>query len=157
MNFSSNHGQILLGLKELVLSLQPEDITDMEVEVRDGWLFNGEPMKGVSIYEAGESSRSGTIGTQDIGYMCGIAFVREREGDAALSSDRIMRWRELVRRRLQDNRLSVPIANKTDPLEHVCLVQEAGKNLTNLKKYGDWVVRHLTVGVWIREKYVAGY
>lgn len=151
MSFSSNHGLIMLALKDLIKSLQPDGLHDTEVEVRGSWLFNGEPMRGVSIYDLGEQYDAGTVGTQDIGYVCGVVFASKDDNDAVLYSDMMLAWRELVRRRLTDQRLSVTITNATDPSEHVCKVIRSGESLTNPKKYPDYSISRLVVVVWLRE------
>ena len=149
--FVSNHGQVLLALQVLVKDLQPEELANEEVAIRQTWLFNNEPMRGVTIYDAGEQYSPGTCGTHDVGYVCGIIFVRGRDGDAALYSDQMIRWRELVRRRLTDKRLSVTITNASLPSEHVCNVEKTGEDLTNAVKWPNWLIRKLTVVVWLRE------
>ncbi len=150
-NFPSNHGQVLLALQSVVKDLQPEDLGNEEVEIRPSWLINGNPMRGVSIFDMGEQYSEGTVSTQDIGYACGVVFARLRDGDATLVSDQLLRWRELVRRRLTDQRLPVTITNATAPREHVCIVEKSGEELTNLRKYPNYLIRKLTVVVWLRE------
>ncbi len=149
--FISNHGQVLLALQKLAEDLQPEDVANEEVQIRTSWLYNGEPMRGLTIYDMGEQYHEGTVGTQDIGYVCGIVFVRGRDGDAALYSDQVIRWRELLRRRLTDQRLPVTITNGSAPSEHVCIVERSGEELTNAVKYPNYIIRKLTVTVWLRE------
>ena len=149
-DFSSNHGQILLALKNLAQDLQPEGLDDTEVEIRRSWLFNGEPFQGISVCPAGEQYDDGTVGTQDVGYLNTITFVKFRAGDAILDSDKDLQWYELIRRRLCDQRLQVTITNDTAPSEHVCIVSQ-GRDLTNERKWPNYQVRQLPVAVWLRE------
>lgn len=141
----------MVALQELVLSLQPADCHDTEVAIRPSWLFNGEPMRGISIYDLGEQYHEGTIGTQDIGYRCGIVFAQKDDMDATLDSDQLIAWRELVRRRCTDQRLNVTIPGATDPAEHVMIVSRSGEGLTNPKKYPNWAISRVVVSVWLRE------
>lgn len=151
MSYVSHHGQVLLALRDRIKDLSPDGVGDEEVQVRDHWLGpNNEPYRGITLYDGGESSRDGTIGTQDVGYVCGVCFCKHREGDATLASDRLMQWRELIRRELDGSRLSVTIVDATDPLEHVCIVSEAGRNLSS-GKYPSYWIKHLTITVWLRE------
>ena len=149
-SYSSNHGQILLALRDLVQDLQPANLTTEEVKVRRNYLHNGTPFRGVTIYEIGEQTDEGTVGTQDIGYICGIVFCEKHDGDAKLASDQMVQWRELVRRRLKDQRLNVTIVNGTNPSEHVCVILRSGEDLNN-KKYPNDNVKRITVAVWLRE------
>lgn len=150
MAISSNHGQIMVALRELVLSLQPEEVTSAEVEVRGGWLYNGEPMRGITIHELGETYHEGTNGTQDIGYICGIVFAQKDDLDAQLTDDSLLAWRELIRHRLTDQRLNVTLTNNT-PSEHVVIVNRSGENLTNPKKFPNWAISRIVATVWLRE------
>lgn len=149
--FSSNHGQILLALKNLVLELQPDNLHSAEVEIRSSWLYNGQPMRGISIYDAGEQEADGTIGTQDIGYLCGIVFASKDDNDARMTSDQMQEWRELIRRHLTNQRLSVTITNVTAPREHVCKMLRSGENLRHPNKYPGWSITRMVVAVWLRE------
>lgn len=150
-SFTSNHGHILVALRDLIKDLQPENLADEEVQVRGSWLHNGSPFRGVSIIPLPEQYAVGTNGTQDIGYACGIVFVEGDDLDARLEDDQMLAWRELVRRRLTDQRLSVTIVNATDPSEHVCRVVRSGENLSNPKKYPRYNISRLVVVVWLRE------
>jgi hypothetical protein len=150
-NFSSNHGQILLALEKLVKDLQPENLSGEEVRIRGSWIGPGGPYRGVSITENGEQEDDGTIGTQDIGYVCSIVFAEFDDEDAILSGDQMIQWRELVRRRLTDQRLPVTITNLSSPSEHVCTIIKSGQDLTNKKKYPNYSIRRILVAVWLRE------
>lgn len=149
-DFSSNHGQILLALQKLVKDLQPENLAGEEVEVRGSYLLNGEPIRGVSIYDMGEQGNDGTVGTMDIGYVCGIVFAELNDFDARMSSDQMPAWRELVRRRCTDQRLPVTITNGTAPSEHVMKVLNPGEVMST-KKNPNYSVKRITVVVWLRE------
>jgi len=150
-SFGSNHGQVMAALRDLIKDLQPDNMADEEVQVRGSWLIQGEPLRGVTIYDLGEQYAAGVIGAQDIGYTCGIVFVEKDDYDARLSGDQMQAWRELVRRRLTDQRLSVTIVNSTDPSEHVCRVIRSGESLSNPKKYPNCNISRLVVVVWLRE------
>jgi hypothetical protein len=99
----------------------------------------------------GEQDDDGTIGTMDIGYVCGIVFCEFNDSDSVLSGDQMLVWRELVRRRLTDQRLPVTISNATAPSEHVAIVSKSGENLSNEKKWPRKNIRRITVSVWLRE------
>ena len=149
--FHSSKGKIMLALKDVVIGLQPEDMEEAEVEVREDWLSGtGDPFRGVSIVDQGEQYDDGTVGTQDIGYIVGLIFVKKRTGDASLSSDKLMRWYELVRRRLSDQRLLAGMYGPEAPKEHICIVMP-GKTLTDPKKWPNDLIRQLVVVSWIRE------
>lgn len=150
-DFSSNHGQILLALEKLVKDLQPENLSGEEVQIRGSWLGAHGPFRGVSIVEGGEQDDDGTIGTQDIGYVCSIVFAEKEDADAILSSDQMMQWRELVRRRLSDQRLPVTVTNISSPSEHVCIVLKSGEDMSNNNKYPGYHIRRILVAVWLRE------
>jgi hypothetical protein len=150
--FASNHGQILSALRDLVKDLGPDNITDEEVQVRGNWLnSDGQPFRGITVMPLTEQYDSGTIGTQDIGYQCAIIFVEGEDYDARLTDDQMLAWRELVRRRLTDQRLSVTIVNSTDPSEHVCRVIRSGESLRNPNKYPNCNITRTVVVVWLRE------
>lgn len=152
MGFQSNHGQVLLALEALLRSLKLDGLTDEEVRIRYNWLQNGQPRIGVSILDLGEKYADGTVGTQDIGYLCGIVFADGATYDDPMDNDRILSWIEVVRRRLTDQRLNVTIAGATDPAEHVMVIDRSGENLTNPNKYPNYKVRRTVVSVWLREK-----
>lgn len=149
-SYASNGGQIMLAIQKLVMDLQPREMEETEVAVRRYWLFNGSPFRGVTIHSTGEQYDDGTIGTQDIGYQTAITFARLDDGDASLSSDMMMAWMELVRRRLQDQRLNVSLVNGSSPAEHVCRVLQP-RELTNADKYPNYRIIQLPVVVWLRE------
>ncbi len=141
----------MLALANLAKDVQPPGLTDEEVQVRESWLTGqSQPHRGVTIYDKGEQIHDGTVGTQDIGYLCGIVFVSFRSTDAILPSDQIQTWVERTRRRLVDQRLPVTINNRSSPSEHVCIVLP-GRELTNAKKFPNYLIRELTVSVWLRE------
>lgn len=150
-DYVSNHGIIMLGLKSLIKDLQPEGLMENEVEVRENWLSpSGDPYHGVSIFDMGEQYDEGTCGTQDVGYICGVVFAKFRATDAALSDDRIIRWYEITRRRLADQRSLVSITSPSAPAEHVCIVMP-GRTLTDPNKWPNYLLRQLVVVVWMRE------
>ena len=150
--FTSNHGQILLALENLVKDLQPDNLGDEEVQIRGSWLHSdGQPYRGITIMPLDEKYDPGTIGTQDIGYLCAIVFVEKDDYDARLTDDQMLAWRELVRRRLTDQRLSVTITNATDPSEHVCRIIRSGESLRNPNKYPTCNITRTVVCVWLRE------
>jgi hypothetical protein len=149
--FSSNHGQILLSLRDLIKDQQLNNLQDDEVQVRYSWLQNGQPLRGITIYELPETSNNGVIGAQDIGYTCGIVFVDGATYDGIMDNDNIKQWVETVRRRLTDQRLDVTIQGATDPKEHVMIVNRSGENLSNPGKYPNYKVRRTVVTVWLRE------
>lgn len=151
MGFSSNHGQVLLALESLLRSMDLDDLTDEEVRIRNNWLQNGQPKRGISIIDEGEKYSDGTVGTQDIGYLCGIVFVDGATYDDPMDNDRIKSWVETIRRRLTDQRLNVTIAGATDPAEHVMVVERSGEHLTNPAKYPNYKIRRTVVAVWLRE------
>lgn len=149
--FVSHAGKILLAVAKLVRDQQPEDLSDEEIQVRESALDNnGSPFRGLSITYMGEQYSEGTIGTSDIGYLCGILFAKGRTGDAVMPDDRIQLWYELIRRRLQDQRSLVVIGDETNPREHVCIVLP-GKNVTDPNKHPNYLLRQLVVAVWVRE------
>lgn len=150
--YTSNHGEILLALRDLAITLQPRELGDFEVQVRNDWLYNGDPMLGLSIYPLGEQYGEGVNSSQDIGYVCGLVFACKFDQDAILASDRMLAWRELLRRKLTDQRLSVTIANSTAPKEHVCILVRSGEGLTNPNKYPGWIISRIVVSVWLREQ-----
>ena len=150
-NFASSKGQVMLSLKDLMLGLNPFDITEYEVEVREDWLSStGDPYRGMSIIDMGEQYDGGTVGTSDIGYLCGIIFAKGRNTDATLADDKIMQWFEAARRRLVDQRLLITMSSPTSPREHVCIVLP-GKTLTDPRKWPNYTIRQLVVASWIRE------
>lgn len=152
-NFSSNHGQILVALRDLIKDLQPDNLADEEVQIRGSWLGNdGQPFRGITVMPLGENlTNEDTIGTQDIAYLTAIVFVEHDDHDARLEDDQMLAWRELVRRRLLNQRLSVTIVNSTDPLEHVCRVLRSGESLRNTNKYPTYNITRTVVSVTLRE------
>lgn len=151
MSYTSNHGAILLALRDLAQRLQPKELSDCEIQVRNDWLFNGDPMLGLTIYPLSEQYGEGVNSAQDIGYLCGLVFAYKYDQDAVLTSDRLLAWRELLRRSLTDQRLGVTISNSTTPKEHVCILVRSGEGLTNPNKYPGWNITRLVVSVWLRE------
>lgn len=150
--YTSNHGAILLALKDLALELQPQELSEDEVQIRNDWLFNdGQPMLGLTIYPLSEQYGEGVNSSQDVGYLCGLVFAYKFDQDAILYSDRLMAWRELLRRKLTDQRLGVTMANDTAPREHVCILVRSGEGLTNPSKYPGWNITRIVVAVWLRE------
>lgn len=149
MAYSSNHGAILVALQKLIKDLQPDDVSTAEIEIRGDYLVNGVPADGISITPEGETYDDGTIGTMDVGYLCNITFVQRDDQDARLSDDSLQQWRELVRRRLKDQRLTVTIANNTAPSEHVVRVYQP-RQISNTK-YPNFVISQLPIAVWLRE------
>lgn len=151
MDFVSQKGKIMLALKDLILGLAPTDLAYEEVEVREDWLSStGDPYQGVSIVDQGEQYDDGTIGTQDVGYICGILFAKKRNYDAALADDKIIQWYEQCRRRLADQRLLVPWVSPAAPREHINIVMP-GRTLTDPKKWPNYLIRQLVVVSWVRE------
>jgi hypothetical protein len=149
MSYSSNHGAILEALQKLVKNLQPDGVADEEIEVRGDWVVNNAPADGISIHPGGEVYDDGTIATMDIGYLCFITFVQRNDMDARLTDDSMQQWRELVRRRLKDQRLSLEIHNSSAPSEHVVKVYQP-RDLSN-RQYPNHVISQLPVAVWLRE------
>ena len=150
-DYASHKGQIMLAIEGIVKDLQPTDMVDGEIAIRESFLnTTGDPMRGVSIVDMGEQYDDGTVGTQDIGYIVGIVFAKFRSGDATLSDDKIIQWYEQVRRRFSDQRVLVTIGDASAPKEHVCIVMP-GKTLTNLKNWPNYIIRQLVVVSWIRE------
>lgn len=149
MAYSSNHGAILLALQKLVKDLQPTGVSGAEIEIRGNYLVNDAPMDGISIHPGEEVYDDGTIGTMDVGYLCFITFVQRDDQDARLSDDSMQQWRELIRRRLKDQRLNVTIANNSAPSEHVVRVYQPRQVSTT--KYPNFVISQLPVAVWLRE------
>jgi hypothetical protein len=148
---SSSKGKIMLALQSIIKGLQPEDISDPEVEVRESWLSpTGDPYRGVSIVDFGEQYDDGTISCTDVGYLCGVIFVKGRTADAVMPDDRLMGWYETTRRRLMDQRVPVYDYGITAPKEHVAIILP-GKTLTNPDKWPNYLIRQLVVAVWIRE------
>ena len=148
---SSSKGKIMLALQGVVKALQPEELADEEVQVREAWLSgSGDPFRGVSIVDFGEQYDDGTNGTADIGYLCGLMFAKGRTGDAVLPDDRIIRWYEASRRRLQDQRIPVGSQGLTAPKDHICIILP-GKTLTDPNKWPNYLIRQMVVAVWIRE------
>ena len=150
-DFASNKGKVMLAIQELILNLNPFDMTEYEVEVREDWLSStGDPFRGVSIIDLGEQYDGGTVGTTDIGYICGIVFAKGRITDATMADDKIIQWYEQVRRRLLDQRLLITLTGPTAPREHVCIIMP-GKTLTDPRKWPNHIIRQLVVVSWIRE------
>ena len=149
MSFSSNHGAILDALQKLVKDLQPEGASNEEVAIRGDWVVNGSAPLGITISPGGEVYDDGTIGTMDIGYLCFITFVQGDDQDAVFTDDSMQAWRELVRRRLKDQRLNVEIHNSSAPAEHVVRVYQP-RDLSN-KNYPNRVISQLPIAVWLRE------
>jgi hypothetical protein len=151
-DFSSNAGQIGLALVNVVKNQQPEGVADEEVALREDWLSGtGDPYPGISIVYQGEQYSEGTIGTQDIGYLYGIVFVKYRTGDAVLPDDLLMSRYEKVRRRLMDQRvIGPPLVADSTVAQHVSIVMP-GKTLTNVSKWPNYLIRMLVVAVWLRE------
>lgn len=151
-SFASNHGQILAALRDLVKDLQPSNMTDEEVQVRGSWLHNGQPLRGITVMPMHEGlTNEDTIGTQDIAYTCAIVFVEGEDYDARLTEDQMLAWRELIRRRLMNQRLSVTIVNSSDPSEHVCRVIRSGESLKNPAKFANYNITRTVVSVTLRE------
>lgn len=141
----------MLGIRDVVKGLQPIDVADPEVEVREDWKsVTGDPFRGISIVDLGEQYDDGTVGTADIGYLCGILFAKGRTGDAGLPDDKITQWYEAVRRRLADQRIPVYDYGITAPKEHVCIMLP-GRTITDPKKWPNYLIRQMVVAVWIRE------
>jgi hypothetical protein len=84
-----------------------------------------------------------------VGYLCNIYFVQKDDNDATMSSDRMIEWRELIRRRLKDQRLNVTIANNSSPSEHVVRAYQPRQGSS--KKYPGYSITLLPVAVWLRE------
>jgi hypothetical protein len=149
--FASQKGKIMIALKEIIQKLAPIDLTNEEVEVREDWLgATGDPFQGVSIVDMGEQYDDGTIGTMDVGYICGIIFAKHRNYDAVLADDKIPQWYEQVRRRLADQRLLVPWTGPSAPKEHITIIMP-GRTLTDAKKWPNYILRQMVVVSWIRE------
>lgn len=150
-DYISHKGQIMLAIEAVVKDLQPTDMVDSEVAIRETYLSpTGDPFRGLSILDMGEQYDDGTVGTADIGYIVGIVLAKQRSYDATLSDDKIISWYELIRRRFQDQRVLVTLGDATAPKEHVCVVQP-GRTLTDPKKWPNYIVRQLVVVSWIRE------
>lgn len=150
-NYQSSKGKIMLALQTIVKALAPDDLNDLEIEVRDSFQSSGGGLfRGVSILDMGEQLADGTNGTTDVGYICGIMFVTSSTGDAIMPDDIMPYWYETVRRRLVDQRIPVAQYGLTAPKEHVCRVLP-GATITNAKKWPQYAVRQLVVAVWVRE------
>lgn len=150
--FTSNSARVAVALRDLIKSLGPDNLSDEEVQVRGSWLnTDGNPHIGISVVPLGEQADPGTIGTQDIGYVMSVVFVEKDSYDARLTGDQMLAWRELVRRRLTDQRLEVTIVNQTDPSEHVCRISRSGESLRNPNKYPTFNINRMVVVVWLRE------
>lgn len=150
-DYVSQKGKIMLALRDVIKALAPEDLAGEEVEIREDWLGGtGDPFQGVSIVSQGEQYDDGTIGTVDIGYICGIIFVKHRTGDSVLADDKIEQWYEQTRRRLVDQRLLVPWTGPTAPREHV-MIMMPGRTLTDPRKWPNYIIRQMVVVSWIRE------
>ncbi len=147
----STKGQIMMALRDAIKALQPEDVSDEEVQARESWLSaTGDPHRGISIFDMGEQYDDGTNGTMDVGYICGIMFADYRIVDAPLTRDNAIRWFELCRRRLADQRLRVFDAGITAPKEHVCIMLP-GRTITDPNKWPNYLIRQMVVSVWVRE------
>lgn len=136
---------------DLVLSLRPDGMTSEEVEVREDWRReDGKVYYGASIVDLGEQYAEGTCGTQDVGYLIGCVFAKQRTYDATLSDDRLPLWYETVRLHTVDERLGVDLSDDTQPKEHVMILMP-GRTLTDPKNYPNYLIRQLVVSVWQRE------
>lgn len=149
--YSSNHGAVLVALQKLIKDLQPANLSEEEIVIRGSHIGSGGPYRGVSIIDMGEQDNDGTIGTQDIGYVCGIVFAEFDDYDAQLSGDQMASWRELVRRRLTDQRIPVTITNLSSPSEHVAVIIKSGEDISNRKRWPNYNLRRIVVAIWLRE------
>ncbi len=148
-DFTSNHGLILLALEALAKDLQPENAEGAEIHIRRNYLANDHPARGISIVPAGEVYDDGTVGTMDVGYICDFYFVQKYDMDAQLNNDGLQAWRELIRRRLKDQRLTLTIVNASNPSEHVVRVYQP-RTVSN-KNFPGYLITQLPVAVWLRE------
>ncbi len=149
MEYQSNHGLILQALEQLARDLQPENAEGSEIQIRRSYIVTDHPARGISIVPGGEVYDDGTVGTMDVGYVCDIYFVQKSDLDAQFSNDGLQTWRELIRRRLKDQRLTLTIVNASSPSEHVVRVYQP-RTVSN-KNYPDYLITQLPVAVWIRE------
>lgn len=138
------------ALQTLVQGLAPTTLASNEVVPREDFVSNDTDLfRGVSIIDMGEQYAEGTVGTQDIGYLVGLIFVRGRQRDATMADDTLQLWYETVRRNVMDARLGVSLTVGA-PKEHVMIVMP-GRTLTNPKLWPNYFVRQMVVSVWHRE------
>ena len=152
MSLTSKQGRILEALAGLVKSLRPDGLSSLEVAVRDNYLTGDKLHYGVTIMDLGEQYHDGTIGTDDVGHRCGIAFVTKESYDGLLTSDNVQAWRELIRPYLRNRRLPVPFSTTVDLVkEHVCRAFTWSPRLDR-RRFPHDSVSGLGVAVWLREE-----
>lgn len=151
---SSVKGAILLSLRDLVRDLGLDGLDESEIEVRGDeaeWLSGtGDPYRGVSLIDLGESYANGTIGTQDVGYLVGFVLAEMRSMGAAMADDRLVSWAETIRRRLMDQRAIDSLNHPAGPREILVKILP-GKTLTNPTRYPNYKIRQLVAACWQRE------
>ncbi len=153
--YLSHKGKIMQAVADFVTEARPRGLASQEVAVREDYRQNDTDLfRGASVIDMGEAYADGTIGTQDVGYLIGVIFVKFRTRDAVLSDDLIQLWYEIIRRSSMDMRLGVDLADNTLPAEHVMIVQP-GKSLTNPKLWPNHLIRQLVVAVWQRENNIS--
>jgi len=150
MTYASNKGLIMSAVQSLVQGLAPTTLANNEVVPRESFLQNDSDLfRGVSIIDMGEEYSEGTVGTQDVGYLVGLIFVRFRQRDATMADDTLQLWYETVRRNVVDARLSVNLTVGS-PKQHVMILRP-DRNLTDPKKWPNHFIRQMVISVWHRE------
>jgi hypothetical protein len=150
MNYISNKGLIMSAVASLIQNLELPTLSANMVAPREDYRQNDTDLfEGASVVDMGEQYDEGTIGTQDVGYLIGVVFARQRQRDAIMADDTLQFWYESLRRVATDARLAVNLTSGA-PKEHVMNVLP-GHTLTDPKRFPNYLIRQLVLAVWQRE------
>ena len=127
------------------LGLPGLDSTDIKVRrlPTDGEVYH----KGISVHPVTEIYDDGTNMREDIGYGCGITMVVNNNNNQLYLLDRLLRWREMIRRHFVEKTvLQVMTTLCQIKVEHGPVL-----DIGELIKRNNYDVSTMVIRVWSRE------
>lgn len=152
----STEEQCLEAVRRELVALKLPDLADKEIQVREEWHVNGEPLRGISICELGETYGPGPVGQHDVGYQIAVVFSLPRQRTAQGSSSVIRAWVGSSRRRFQFQRIPIGDELNGGVIKQFCMVTPGQASKPRGKAFVGWKVRQIIVTFWTRENHDDG-
>lgn len=149
-SLNSQHGKIMLAIRDRFRGFAMPDLPLAEVEVRESFIneVDDTPYQGITIQEKGEAQDRGVIGFHDVGFRCLVTIATSKRGDAALTNDLAIRWRERIRNNFQVQRLRVSEADGVR--HHCCKIEDCKAPDLNTRDFPGYILRQFIIVVWDR-------
>lgn len=147
----STEEQCLEAVRRGIVALKLPELSDAEIQDREGATVEGDLLRGISIFEAGEVYGPGPIGQHDVGYQVAVLFAVPKNRTAKNSSRVIRAWVAGVRKRFQFQRIPIGEELKGGVIRQFCIVSPSQPSTLRGRKVVGWKVRQIIVTFWVRE------